>query len=197
MKKKKPITIEKIVKKLRQEIPRKTGCQQCGECCGPVLLTGYEINRIAWYITQNELWPKVAENLLKRATTNDDELRITCPLLDIQKNTTKCLVYPERPIVCRLQGNMKDLRCPMNPKRKPKYRASNWHTRYIDFCKQRGATGLLAKGLIAIINKAAREDAALRNMMEKRRQKVIATKDGLKDAEKTVADSKKEVVNDE
>jgi len=76
-------------------------CIQCHKCCGP----------IAWFKPENEnIKQYLKKNKIKRFLWTIDQFEkndMKCPyLID-----NKCLIYPVRPIVCRLQGNIIELEC--------------------------------------------------------------------------------------
>jgi hypothetical protein len=78
-------------------------CQHCNKCC----------NHIIWFEPENILINKfLKNNFLKSYSINYDSIdnQNKCPFLE--KN--RCSIYPVRPIVCRLQGNVKDLSCYLN-----------------------------------------------------------------------------------
>ena len=80
-------------------IPAHTNCTNCGKCCGVIPATIPEINAIRDYIAVNGIHPIERKD------------KTICPFRD-EKNK-KCLVYPVRPIVCRLYGVAKGcMQCP-------------------------------------------------------------------------------------
>lgn len=79
-------------------IPRHKNCTNCGECCGIILASIPEINAIRNYIAVNGINPVKRKDL------------IVCPFRD--NGAKKCLIYPVRPIVCRLMGVTKGMNCP-------------------------------------------------------------------------------------
>jgi hypothetical protein len=74
-------------------IPEHTGCKNCGECCGVIPASTKEIREIAEYL---QFHPEARKHAVAHAN------QITCPFRDEQKK--KCLVYPVRPIICRMFG---------------------------------------------------------------------------------------------
>ena len=64
-------------------------CKRCGGCCGLVPVSPEDIAEIKAYIKKN----KIKINPLQ------GDLNIVCPFLDKDK---KCLIYPVRPLMCRL-----------------------------------------------------------------------------------------------
>lgn len=80
-------------------IPEHKNCANCGECCGPVPATEKEIREIAEFMVKN---PYV------KPIYHKDFL--VCPFRSEERK--KCLIYPVRPVVCRLFGNVEFLKCP-------------------------------------------------------------------------------------
>jgi Fe-S-cluster containining protein len=82
----------------------KFNCNHCHKCCGPIIWFEPEEIMIRNYLKKNNMkkivWTK---NKFK-------ENKMLCPYL---KND-RCSIYPVRPIVCRLQGNIAELRCKSN-----------------------------------------------------------------------------------
>lgn len=79
-------------------IPKHTNCTNCGQCCGIVPASQAEINTIRNYIAVNGISP------IKRAD------KTICPFRDNENK--KCLIYPVRPLICRLFGVAKgDMQC--------------------------------------------------------------------------------------
>jgi Fe-S-cluster containining protein len=81
-------------------------CQNCGECCGLIPVSGEELRRIREAINQMS-----REERERLKTQKRDKL--TCPLRDIEKKG--CAVYKARPQVCRMQGHVDRMPCPHNP----------------------------------------------------------------------------------
>lgn len=71
-------------------IPNHKNCTNCGKCCGFVPASVSEVNAIRDYIAVNGIEP------IARADKS------ICPFRD--EENKKCLIYPVRPIVCRLFG---------------------------------------------------------------------------------------------
>ena len=66
----------------------------CGECCGPVVCSQPEYERVEKYAEENEISP--ADN------------GVTCPWYQ----EGECAVYPARPSTCRLFGHVESMVCP-------------------------------------------------------------------------------------
>jgi len=82
-------------------IPPHTGCKKCGDCCGVIPATGSEIAAIRKYISDKPTIKKLAEK-----QSND---MLNCPFLDKEQN--QCIIYPKRPMICRLMGVDKYCKC--------------------------------------------------------------------------------------
>lgn len=80
-------------------IPKHKGCQNCGQCCGPVPASKREIENIRKHIANN---PEV----LNRVGIPNS---LTC--IFRSEKEKKCLIYPVRPLVCRLMGVAEGLVC--------------------------------------------------------------------------------------
>jgi hypothetical protein len=76
-------------------------CKHCHDCCGPII----------WYEPEDILIRDYMEkNNIKRISWTIEEFKknnMRCPYI---KND-RCIIYPVRPIVCRLQGNISELKC--------------------------------------------------------------------------------------
>jgi len=70
-------------------------CQRCGDCCGPVPANDDEYAKIKAYS---------AEHGIK---ANLDNPGLQCPYLSVGE----CLVYPVRPLICRVYGYIETLPC--------------------------------------------------------------------------------------
>lgn len=117
-----------LVKRVKKDLPETTGCIGCGTCCCNIFTTGTEVAQLAQYFTKKKLWPTVAKNMLDQVEKKEDQE--VCPLRVPDGDVTfKCLGYPARPIVCRLQGTSHELPCervtvkPIHSKFLDQYRA--------------------------------------------------------------------------
>ncbi|WP_422445997.1 YkgJ family cysteine cluster protein [Thermoanaerobacterium sp. DL9XJH110] len=77
-------------------------CHNCGECCGPVMATEKEIEKIRKYVRD---MPKEYKEKLK----NQEKAILTCPYRDIENK--RCAIYPVRPTICRMFGVVKGMQC--------------------------------------------------------------------------------------
>lgn len=82
-------------------------CKHCHRCCGPIIWFKPEEIFIRGYIKNHDVEYIVWST--EQFKNND----MCCPYL---KND-RCIIYPVRPIVCRLQGNVSDMPCEYNTKK--------------------------------------------------------------------------------
>ena len=76
-------------------------CQHCNMCCGPIIWFEPEETLIREYMKRKKI---------KRIVWTTEEFKknnMKCPYLI----KDRCIIYPVRPMVCRLQGNIIELRC--------------------------------------------------------------------------------------
>ena len=76
-------------------------CQHCHRCCGPIVWFEPEEILIRDYLHKHKI---------KRILWTMEEFernKMRCPYL----RDNGCVIYPVRPIVCRLQGNISELKC--------------------------------------------------------------------------------------
>ena len=89
-------SLEKIYSSI-QNFP----CKQCHKCCGPIIWFEPEELLIRDYLEKNKI---------KRIVWTKEEFEknhMRCPyIID-----DRCIIYPVRPIVCRLQGEISELKC--------------------------------------------------------------------------------------
>lgn len=83
-------------------IPEHTNCRNCGACCGPRPLNDSEQAAIDAFLATSKYARQVAR------TAKSDPL--CCKYRDERQR--KCAVYPVRPLVCRLMGVSRGMRCP-------------------------------------------------------------------------------------
>lgn len=77
-------------------IPKHTNCTNCGKCCGPVLMGEREYKTIKDYCIKNNIKPFF-------------RLDNTCYFRD--EENKKCLIYKVRPVICKLFGVAKGMKC--------------------------------------------------------------------------------------
>ena len=83
-------------------------CQaNCARCCGPLICSDTDSDRIARYVAEHGIEAR-------------DNGPLECPFVGEDRG---CLIYPARPVVCRLYGRIDGLPCqngackPMNAKK--------------------------------------------------------------------------------
>ena len=99
------------MQQIYSQIPQKTGCKQCGECCGNIIVTKLEMQNIMTYCEANKLsftHPVEFIPTHNNQVTFNIKMGASCPLL-LQDN--KCSIYPVRPLICRLYGTVYSLDC--------------------------------------------------------------------------------------
>jgi len=79
-------------------------CDRCGQCCGP----------IHWGLSEDIIIREfLKENKREYIKWNEDDYinnELRCPYYNREKNI--CTIYQVRPLICRLQGVVKELPCP-------------------------------------------------------------------------------------
>lgn len=76
-------------------------CKHCHKCCGPIVWFKPEEILINDYLQKQ----KIKRFLWTKEEFEQNKMR--CPYLI----NDRCIIYPVRPIVCRLQGNISELKC--------------------------------------------------------------------------------------
>jgi hypothetical protein len=88
------------------------GCTRCAmRCTDGILISEFEYTRIVEALQAQE--PALARRVLeqdKQRLWGEDTTYTACQFLDL--TTELCLVYPARPLVCRLFGRVAHLPCP-------------------------------------------------------------------------------------
>mgnify|MGYP002460472757 FL=1 len=70
-------------------------CSCCGECCKDILPIDFvELNKIKKFVKSNRI--KQQDHHLLPNTVD-----MTCPFLNIDGETRKCVIYPVRPKICQ------------------------------------------------------------------------------------------------
>lgn len=78
----------------------------CHQSCGPIAMSRAEYNTLRDIVgekLQCEFWGDMA------MVTNFDRTTLACPLLTVDK---RCSVYEHRPMLCRIWGMVKAMKCP-------------------------------------------------------------------------------------
>ena len=121
---------EKIInalEKIYSTIPN-FKCKHCHQCCGPIIWFEPEEILIKDYLQKNKI---------KRILWSKEEFernKMKCPyLID-----DRCVIYPVRPIVCRLQSNISQLKCKISNGNKlmSQKKLNNIKEEYIKLIKQ-------------------------------------------------------------
>ncbi len=76
-------------------------CTHCHSCCGPILWFEPEELLIRDYLKTHHL------TYIQWTKDEFERHQMRCPYL----YNDRCRIYPVRPLVCRLQGAIQDLRC--------------------------------------------------------------------------------------
>ena len=96
-------------------------CRQCGRCCCPVILTAKMFERFKHLAQRKYKLIKLSNHDV--LPDNDEE---TCIFFDPNNN---CVIYKDRPKVCRIYGVHKELPCinqsPKNAKKKFKIKVKD------------------------------------------------------------------------
>lgn len=80
-------------------------CLNCGECCGPIPLVNSEFIKIRKAIKSIPIEER--ERIKKQGRNN-----LSCILRDVKNK--RCIVYSNRPLVCKQFGQVHQLKCPKN-----------------------------------------------------------------------------------
>ncbi len=90
-------------------IPEVACVDGCGKCCGLISMSKLEEGRIRRFLGERRLDIRFSNDPLDvtymKAVYGDNR----CYFLDERQ---RCLVYPVRPIICRLYGTAENMRCP-------------------------------------------------------------------------------------
>ena len=76
-------------------------CKKCGVCCGPIFWSMPEDKIIRRYLEENNM------NYIEWSVDQYKENDFRCPY---QKDNA-CMIYPVRPMICRMQGVSRKLPC--------------------------------------------------------------------------------------
>ncbi len=75
-------------------------CLRCGACCGPHYVSEEEQKEIETYLAKAGLEKRLYLSMYDK-----------CPYLDLVKDIYTCLIYPVRPLICRLMGVTESMPC--------------------------------------------------------------------------------------
>ncbi len=77
----------------------------CNKCCyGSILMSYTEFTFIMLYIQQNWAAEKTGDLFQERVGLLQNEESLLCPFLQEDANSRHCLIYPARPLICRVFG---------------------------------------------------------------------------------------------
>lgn len=104
------VVIPRKIQAVYDAVPNAGRCNRCGQCCGPVEMSSIEKTIILRYCSLHNIKVKdmFAPLILRVAKAVEGEWH--CPMLE----NNQCLIYPVRPLICRLQGVISKLPCPNN-----------------------------------------------------------------------------------
>jgi Fe-S-cluster containining protein len=97
--------IEKRLKNIYLKIPD-FECKHCHKCCGPIIWFKPEEIFIRDYLKIHDI------DYIVWSTDQFKNNDMRCPYIE----NDGCVIYPVRPIVCRLQGNVSEMPCKYNAK---------------------------------------------------------------------------------
>jgi len=89
------------------------GCHECGlRCTAGVQMTRSEFDRIVEYLqTQDSRQIARVLDQEKHIVWFEDTMTEACVLYDVTRH--QCVIYPVRPLICRLFGHVEWLPCPL------------------------------------------------------------------------------------
>lgn len=79
----------------------------CHQSCGPIIISNAEFATLREAVGERVQGEPAGEHHTMISNFNRETL--TCPLLTAQR---RCAAYESRPMICRLWGMMKKMRCP-------------------------------------------------------------------------------------
>jgi len=83
-------------------------CLRCGACCGPHYVSEEEQKEIETYLAEMGMKKRPYLSMYDK-----------CPYLELVNGVYTCLIYPVRPLICRLMGEVKSMPCFNSPPRSP------------------------------------------------------------------------------
>lgn len=95
-------TIEQMIKDMEHgvyDFTKDGKCSQCGACCSDLLpISESEYHRIKRYIKKHNI--KEQKHIAPAVLVEHPKLDLTCPFLNDNKKTEKCMIYPVKPLIC-------------------------------------------------------------------------------------------------
>jgi Fe-S-cluster containining protein len=103
-------------------------CKHCHQCCGPIIWFEPEEILIKSFLLKNKI-----ERLIW-SLKDFEKNKMRCPYL----RDDRCIIYPVRPLVCRLQGNISELKCNLlkTNKKISKRSLNKIRDKYVNLIKQ-------------------------------------------------------------
>lgn len=101
----------KRLESLYAKVPPFPCKEHCSECCGPIRWSDVEDTNIRNYLGERGMEyrsVRIAPGDILKAVTSGDYSGVTCPYVE----NDRCLIYPVRPLICRLQGVVEKMPCP-------------------------------------------------------------------------------------
>ena len=96
-------TIGQMIKEMEHgvyDFTKNGKCSQCGACCSDLLhISETEYRKIKRYIKKQNI--KEQKHTAPAMLVEQPKLDLTCPFLNENKKTEKCVIYPVRPAICR------------------------------------------------------------------------------------------------
>lgn len=77
---------------------KKASCQNCGQCCGPVVIGRIEKEAIRKFLLKH---PDIAKKAQSKTLSNNlnDTSNLICVFRDNEAKS--CMIYPVRPFICK------------------------------------------------------------------------------------------------
>ena len=97
------------IEEIYSSIPEISCVEDCGKCCGLISMSELEDRRVRRFLEENHLEVQFYNDPLDVTYVKALHGENRCYFLDKRQ---RCLVYPVRPIICRLYGVAENMRCP-------------------------------------------------------------------------------------
>jgi len=99
----------KELEEIYSSIPEISCVENCGKCCGLISMSKLEEKRIRRFLEENHLNIQFYNDPLDVTYMKAVYGNNRCYFLDEDQ---RCLIYPIRPIICRLYGVAENMKCP-------------------------------------------------------------------------------------
>ena len=97
------------LEEIYSRIPEISCVEDCGKCCGLISMSELEDRRVRRFLEENHLEVQFYNDPLDVTYVKALRGENRCYFLDERR---RCLVYPVRPIICRLYGVAENMKCP-------------------------------------------------------------------------------------